>query len=220
MSRKAFSLNTLLKQINDLSPNRDRTSDGWIGDDRHKKNKSDHNANAAGVVCALDIDDDPSHGVDNVALGNALLESGDPRLAYVIMDGMIISGPAGTKPGQRRKHKGKNPHKMHLHISVSQKEKLYDDGRKWDLSRLVVKPGQATKPVAKVKPVLAKGPNNDAREVENLQRRLNELGAKPTILVDGFFGPATEKAVIAFQRKHKIVDDGVVGKHTRELLVI
>ena len=48
----------LREQIDDVFPDRDRTSDGWIGDVRHAARKSDHNPTNEGIVRAIDIDAD------------------------------------------------------------------------------------------------------------------------------------------------------------------
>ena len=55
-------------------------------------------------------------------------------------------------------------------------------------------------------------------EVKALQTDLNTLGAKPKLVVDGDFGPATEAAVKAFQKAHKLEVDGVVGPKTSAAL--
>jgi peptidoglycan hydrolase-like protein with peptidoglycan-binding domain len=52
----------------------------------------------------------------------------------------------------------------------------------------------------------AKGPL-----VKNLQARLNRFF---TIDVDGLFGPQTTQAVKAFQSRHNLIADGVVGPKT------
>jgi hypothetical protein len=54
-------------------------------------------------------------------------------------------------------------------------------------------------------PVLKMG--DSGSDVEKLQGALR-------IAVDGDFGPGTKAAVIAFQRKHSLYPDGVVGKNT------
>src|SRR3954447_24259839 len=52
-----------------------------------------------------------------------------------------------------------------------------------------------------------------APRVRSLQRRLQRLGYHPGPL-DGRFGPRTEAAVIAFQRDHRLVGDGIAGPLT------
>lgn len=49
-------------------------------------------------------------------------------------------------------------------------------------------------------------------DVHAVQRLLNVDGAG--LRTDGVFGPATERAVVAFQRKHGLAVDGVVGRET------
>lgn len=50
------------------------------------------------------------------------------------------------------------------------------------------------------------------KEVEELQKLLNKKGAK--LLVDGIFGPLTDKALRLFQKKAKLMADGVAGPMT------
>lgn len=59
-------------------------------------------------------------------------------------------------------------------------------------------------------PVLRQGDKGQA--VKNVQAALVKDGYH--LKVDGDFGPATKKAVIAFQRKHRLTADGVVGPKT------
>jgi len=60
--------------------------------------------------------------------------------------------------------------------------------------------------------------NGDERvAVRGVQRRLIELGFDPGE-IDGRFGPNTEKAVKAFQKKYDLETDGVVGPATWERL--
>jgi peptidoglycan hydrolase-like protein with peptidoglycan-binding domain len=51
-------------------------------------------------------------------------------------------------------------------------------------------------------------------DVRAIQSRLRELGFRPGP-VDGLFGPRTEQAVLAFQQRHGISVDGIVGPQTR-----
>ncbi|MGF6590704.1 N-acetylmuramidase domain-containing protein [Pseudomonas sp. 2835] len=54
--------------------------------------------------------------------------------------------------------------------------------------------------------------------VSQLQKQLNQAGAKPALVVDGDYGDATEKAVRAFQAKSGLVDDGIAGPKTQGAL--
>lgn len=209
--RLARSLEQLRAQINALSPNRSKIADGTLGDTAHSKRKSDHNPNARGVVQALDLTDDEAHGVDNRKLAQALLDSRDPRIKYVIADGEIASGAGGPAPWKWRKYSGANAHRHHVHISVADGPKLYDDASVWDLSAFGVNPFKAARPARPpANPVLSKGAKGT--DVERLQKLLVSAGA--ILAVDADFGERTEKAVIAFQRANKLVPDGRVGPYT------
>lgn len=209
----ARSLDQLRKQINEISPNRSKISDGTIGDPAHSARTSDHNPNGGRIVRAIDITHDPEHGIAGKDLANTLLASRDNRIKYIISDGEIASGPAGPSPWKWRKYKGANKHTKHMHLSVV-KGKVGDDPRPWNLD-LAVDAETAAKPVAApVNPVLAKGTRGP--DVERLQLLLKAHGAD--IEPDSDFGPKTEAAVKAFQRKHKLKPDGIVGPYTWDAL--
>ena len=116
--RVAGSLLTLRSQVNALYPNRDKSSDGTIGDAAHQGGVSDHNPDALGIVRALDITHDPAHGCDIDKFTDALAAGRDPRISYVIANQLIMSGPAGPDPWAWRTYYGSDPHTNHVHVSV------------------------------------------------------------------------------------------------------
>ena len=122
LSKSAIQLR---EQIDDAFPDRDRTSDGWIGDTRHAARKSDHNPDAQGWVRAIDVDRDlngkgrkPDVMPDLVDQIRLAAKSGDKRISYIIFDGKIAS----TKKAWRwRPYDGINKHNHHAHVSFTKK---------------------------------------------------------------------------------------------------
>jgi hypothetical protein len=111
----------LREQVDDAFPDRDRTSDGWIGDKRHSARKSDHNPTAEGIVRAIDIDADfRSHKAEPYDFADQLrlLARLDKRISYIIFNGKIASYKRNYK---WRKYTGINPHKTHIHVSFTAK---------------------------------------------------------------------------------------------------
>lgn len=130
--RLAQSLEVLRKQINGAYPKRSKASDGWIGDDAHKLqgDTSDHNPwlidkNGVGVVTAYDFTHDPTNGVDIDKLSDILVASRDPRIKYVIANG-LIAGPYNGWQWQEN-----SGHYEHIHISVNPEN--CDDTSKWNI---------------------------------------------------------------------------------------
>ncbi|MER8777015.1 peptidoglycan-binding protein [Mesorhizobium sp. M0977] len=223
--RLARSLQTLRDQVNVLSPNRSKVSDGSIGNAEHASRSSDHNPwvkdGNTGVVTAIDITDDEARGVDNWALGEALRHSMDRRIKYIIADGRIANAKSVTKNGKAYEpwawspYVGKNSHHHHVHISVQPEKTLYDDISSWLLDSITVAPAKLAQPVSwPPNPVLALGTKGP--DVARLQELLNSKGAKLT--VDSDFGPRTIKAVIDFQKSARLVQDGRVGQYTWDAL--
>lgn len=126
--RLAKSLVTLRDQYNSEYPGRSKVSDGTIGDAAHAARQSDHNPDKNGIVRALDITHDPKHGLDIAVEAQRLVDSGDPRLYYVIANGRIWGWP--TKKWS--KYTGENQHFHHMHISVNA---LGDDPESWRIFR-------------------------------------------------------------------------------------
>jgi len=131
--RVAKSILTLRDQIDKMAPGRDKSNDGTIGDTSSQARKSDHNPNSDGVVTAIDITHDPSHGVDAGAIVEALRASRDPRIKYIIWNRRTFSSE--VNPWEWRPYTGPNPAENHFHLSVVSDQLLYDDESKlWMIS--------------------------------------------------------------------------------------
>lgn len=117
----------LREQIDDAFPDRDRTSDGWIGDTRHSARKSDHNPDVQGWVRAIDIDADLGSKGLMPYLADQLRTCArkDGRISYIIFNGRICSSLMGWR---WRTYKGSSPHKHHCHVSF---KKTADNDRKF-----------------------------------------------------------------------------------------
>ena len=113
----------LREQFDDTFPDRDRRSDGWIGDLRHSARPSDHNPDPkTGMVRAIDVDrgghkagrpDLMPDIADQIRLA---AKRGEKRVSYIIFAGRIASPRMGWR---WRTYKGSNPHNHHLHVSFS-----------------------------------------------------------------------------------------------------
>jgi len=119
---------TLRNQIDRRWPKRDKASDGWIGDAAHlaRGSASDHTPNKAGVVHAIDIDENLgtyANGRTARLLANQLLDyaasglPGSSRLKYVVLENRIASGTY-KKTWWTWRH-GNYGHEAHIHISFT-----------------------------------------------------------------------------------------------------
>ncbi|TKG63093.1 glycoside hydrolase family 25 protein [Prauserella endophytica] len=141
--RVARSLLKLRDQINARYPNRNKASDGTIGDADHQNRNSDHNPwYGPGIVTAMDITHDPAKGVDIDRLTDELQASRDSRIKYVIANNLIMSGAGGPSPWVWRRYAGPNPHTQHFHLSVVAAPAC-DDTRPWNLPSLTGGGGSA-----------------------------------------------------------------------------
>ncbi|WP_406724913.1 hypothetical protein WJ438_09980 [Streptomyces sp. GD-15H] len=130
--RVARSLDVLLRQIDARFPDRNRASDGAIGDADHQKRDSDHNPwYGPGIVTARDFTHDPANGVDIGPFTRELADSRDRRIKYVIANGMFLD----AQSWQWKPYSGRNPHTTHFHLSVVA-DPLCDDTSPWDLPTL------------------------------------------------------------------------------------
>ena len=140
----APSLATLRAELNERWPNRDHTSDGWIGDTRHQATQSDHNPNARGSVDAIDVDED---GVVFAVVFAAIKRH--PSARYVIYERKLYHRLRGWRA---EPYSGVNPHDHHFHISIDQTVKAEQDRRPWGLQEDDVSAEDVTQGLEMVRP--------------------------------------------------------------------
>jgi hypothetical protein len=119
---------TLRDQINKAFVDRDKTSDGWIGDARHSATESQHNPDYSDPnskwawVRAIDIDADLGGAKNNSDyLADQIrlcAKAGESRIAYVIFKGRIASS---KKSWAFRPYSGFSRHDHHIHVSFTKK---------------------------------------------------------------------------------------------------
>lgn len=121
----APALQVLRTEVDARWPDRDRTTDGTIGDQAHQATRSDHNPNARGSVNAWDMDRD---GVDVPAVLAAFERH--PSAHYWIWQRQIADADDGWRP---RPYTGPSPHTEHVHLSIRQTRTAEQDRRPWGL---------------------------------------------------------------------------------------
>lgn len=189
-----------------------------IGDEDHQDSWSDHNpSECCDVVCAVDVLDDTD--IDLPKFVAHLLANPHPNLRYVIYNGFIYQRKNGFKA---EVYKGPNKHKTHAHVSTGngpdgRSTSNYDSTASWDIDDIddapplpKPKPPTTGKKLGDKMPTIQRG--NKGSRVRMLQGLLLAWGHKITL--DGIFGPATERAVRAFQEKYAKPVDGIVGPIT------
>lgn len=188
MSRVAKALDKLRAEINAAYPDRDKASDGAVGDPAHASRKSDHNPNSAGVVRARDFDKDgiPADRIVKFLISRG--KAGDKRCgsgAYVIWNGVIWTANNGWEP---RRYTGSNPHDKHFHLSICTDAHHYDSGAAWNLAAHLA----PSKPYPTLKYPMG-GQGRPSSDVHNMQKI---LGLYP----DGVFTRKVE-AVVKMRQK-------------------
>lgn len=202
-------LATLRAEVDAAFPNRDKASDGWIGDTSHAARPSDHNPDWLdpepwrGIVRALDLDiDDGDSGRDlRRELLNALI--GDDRVYYIISNGIIYSATYGFVA---RRYTGSNGHYAHVHVSVRSRHQEFSTAPwlrpatpPFRVKRLAVDLSNLREAFDLALAGKTPKPNNG---VGRVQRSLNsKLGL--TLAVDGVVGPSTLAAWGRWERSMK-----------------
>lgn len=237
--RVAYSLNTLLEEINARWPQRSKASDGSIGDAAHASRKSDHNPwlqiGGIGIVRARDF---TANGIDADWLAEHLRtlgSLGDKRLVsegYVIWNKQIAGAGSTAARWQWRKYSGSNSHTKHIHLSVTETSGSvgFDSIKSWGLDgSYALQPTNVS--------VFTLGDRGAG--VTFIQTALNWLdiyrlpitgkGIGAQIAVTGIYNKQTATAVIEFQRwnnqflrllghKPNIKEDGITGPATLKLM--
>lgn len=200
----APALVQLRTEVNGRWPNRDHTSDGWIGDAAHSARVSDHNPDDHGMVHATDTDKD---GIDVPALLREVI--GDVRVEYVIWDRRIWTRSSGFTA---RAYTGINPHTGHVHVSLRYGATYEGNTAAWFGAAYRAFPGQILGVPGRP------GVQVNVAATKMVQAAMNRLGNH--LVVDGDFGPATDAIVRVFQRNRRLVADGLVGPKTWGLMHI
>lgn len=192
---EAPSLRRLRDTVNRRWPNRDKSSDGWIGDPAHQARQSAHNPDPrTGVVRARDLDKDGI--VMPVVIASGILH---PSTRYIIFNRRIYRSQDRFRP---RSYDGSNPHTGHGHFEIWATVSAENNPAAWQL-------------IDGFKwPELRKG--NTGHDVKQLQALLNGHGA--SVVVDSVFGDGTDAAVRAFQTRRGLSVDGLVGPRTQASL--
>lgn len=206
---------TLRDQINKKYPNRDKSTDGIIGDVAHSSRVSDHNPDwdAGGIVRAMDVDRD-LYGADAANLNLNLKEMQalvdrlitDPRVKYLIYRSRIWQNPdvytnGGWQPYINKPVGNPNPHIQHLHISVRSGAK-YDGSREpWPVGAGSVTPTPTPAPTPTPTPVkeypeipLLEDGDLKVKTWKAFQLLMREVGFYHG-LIDGDPGPMTITAM-------------------------
>jgi len=225
MARPAPCLVVLRDEANREHPGRDTRSDGWLGDPRHaasgrpENGGSKHNPNRRGMVDARDFDSSQLDVARFVACAMR-----HPSVRNIIYNGKIRSKGYSGGLSRAYAYHGANQHTQHVHVDIEMTAQAENDQRAWGYYRggkkpvvavpAVGKPGRATVPPGGMTrmPTLRRTATVLAA-TRTLQRALTRLGYGPGP-VDGKFGPATWRAVRAFQKRAGLSVDGTVGPKT------
>ncbi|GID29697.1 hypothetical protein [Paractinoplanes brasiliensis] len=141
----------LRSEFNTIAPNRDRSSDGSVGDTAHQSSQSDHNPDETGnvpirdadkknEVHAIDVDADlrtPGLTMEKVVqFLIARSKSGaEKRLRYIIYNRRIWSASNGWR---QQSYTGANPHDKHAHFSSSYETNREASVASWHLEDIPV----------------------------------------------------------------------------------
>lgn len=149
-ARQAYSIDQLLREVNDHAPTRSKASDGGRASSGHSKANptSDHEPGPDNVWTAYDFTHDPTRGLSCSDLATRLrgLFGKHPAMkagSYIIWNRRIISFNRLAEGW--RDYDGANPHTKHLHLSVSTSPAGYDSRTPWNLWTPPTKPTRVSR---------------------------------------------------------------------------
>jgi hypothetical protein len=123
----APALRAIIADANNVAPGRSTASDGTVGDLTHQAQgaQSDHNPDARGVVHAVDITNDPAHGMDTwfwaQIIADRIKSGAETRVRYLVSnDGHkdVIFNPSVSMVWRQNGSAPKQDHTNHLHTSI------------------------------------------------------------------------------------------------------
>ncbi|MEU8821796.1 hypothetical protein [Actinoplanes sp. NPDC048796] len=173
----------LRSEFNTIAPNRDKDSDGSIGDGAHQATQSDHNDDEVGNVPIHDAD--KIHEVHAIDVDVDLREPGltmemvvqfllrrcrsgaEKRLRYIIFNRRIWQAVNGWR---EQPYRGANPHDHHAHFSSSYTTSLEASTASWHLEDIPVALTSADKSwisseINKLKTEIEQVPSDSAKQV-------------------------------------------------------
>ncbi len=219
----APSLARLRSEVNAKFPGRDKSSDGWIGDASHAARPSSHNpcwsctGSLYGVVRGLDIDiddGDPNRDLRRLLLNELI---GDPRVWYVISNGIIYSRTYGWAA---RTYTGTNSHFKHVHTSLRETYSAAFDTTPWFGPAAPAKVKAPMVDLSNVRELFTSGELTKSLQVARIEKTLNErMGAH--LDADGFVKRETRIAYKAWQQHlnmHPAEQTGVPDGYSLRLL--
>lgn len=223
-------------QLNKRFPDRDKRSEGTIGDAAHQGSASSHNPDITGTpeyrdhdgkneVRAADFDKDlrDVHGVSmervvqlwvKLARSNVLW-----WVRYIIYNGRIWHRRDGFTT---RVYTGNNKHTDHVHVNSDFTQKADEiRGTNWHLANFGL-PVVTPKPSPPKYPIYKSGSSGAMikyiqqflRHAFPAYRNDSTVRRGALITVDGDYGPQTEAWVKVFQKRTGLEQDGVVGPLT------
>jgi hypothetical protein len=133
-------------EFNEIAPDRDRSSDGSVGDPAHQDSQSDHNPDETGnvpirdadkvnEVHAIDVDADlrvPGFSMEHAVqfLLHRCRSGAERRLRYIIFNRRIWSA---SNEWRQQAYTGANAHDKHAHFSASYATNLEASTASWHL---------------------------------------------------------------------------------------